>query len=206
LLLGLLPAFREAFPEVVVEISGNNRTLGLIEEDFDLAVRAGVLADSSYLSRKLPSNPFIVVAAPAMAAKIRSPAGLASTPFVEIAGPPPELSGRWKGKPFRIRSPSIAKLDTFTAVLPIVLAGHAYVATPPHVAADLLASGRLVEISSAQLDAVGLHALYPRRHREQRALAKFIDLIASALGDAPAGEVEVGPSTSRAGARGLKAR
>jgi DNA-binding transcriptional LysR family regulator len=189
LLPRLLPAFREEFPEVVVEIRGKNRALGLIEEDFDLAVRAGVLADSSYLSRKLPSNAFLVVAAPTMATKIRSPAGLASTPIVEIAGPPPKLSGRWKGKPFHIRSPSIARLDTFTAALPIVLAGHAYMATPPHVVADLLASGRLTEIASAELDAVALHALYPRRHREQRALATFIDLVASALG-APNDDVD----------------
>ena len=69
LLPGLLPAFREEFPEVVVEIRGKDRALGLIEEDFDLAVRAGVLSDSTYLSRKLPSNAFVVVAAPAMAAK-----------------------------------------------------------------------------------------------------------------------------------------
>jgi len=182
LLPSLLPSFREEFPEVVVEIRGKNRALGLIEEDFDLAVRAGELADSSYLSRKLPSNPFVVVAAPAIAAKIRSPTRLASTPVVEIAGPSPELSGHWKGKRFRIRSPSIARVDTFTAALPIVLAGHAYVATPPHVVAGLLAGGRLVEISSAKLDAVALHALYRRRHREQRALATFIDLVVSALG------------------------
>lgn len=181
LLPGLLPAFREEFPEVVVEIRGKDRALGLIEEDFDLAVRAGVLSDSTYLSRKLPSNAFVVVAAPAMAAKIRSPSGLASTPVVEIAGPPPELSGHWKRKPFRVRSPAVARLDTFTAALPIVLAGQAYVATPPHVVADLLACGRLVQISSAKLDAVTLHALYPRRHREQRPLATFIDLVASAL-------------------------
>lgn len=181
LLPGLLPAFCEEFPEVTVEIRGKNRALGLIEEDFDLAFRAGVLADSSYLSRTLPSNAFLVVAAPAMAAKIQSPEGLASARVVEIAGPPSELSGRWKGKPFRIRSPSIARLDTFTAALPIVLAGHAYVATPPHVVADLLACGRLVEISPAKLDAVALHALYARRHREQRALGAFIDLVASAL-------------------------
>jgi len=181
LLPGLLPTFREEFPEVVVEIRGKDRALGLIEEDFDLAVRAGVLSDSTYLSRKLPSNAFVVVAAPAMAAKILSPTGLASTPVVEIAGPPPGLSGHWKGKPLRVRSPAIARLDTFTAALPIVLAGQAYVATPPHVVADLLACGRLVEIASAELDAVALHALYPRRHREQRALVRFIDLVASAL-------------------------
>jgi DNA-binding transcriptional LysR family regulator len=183
LLPSLLPAFCKEFPEVVVEIRGKDRAIGLIEEDFDLALRAGVLADSSYLSRELPSNSFLVVAAPEMAAKIQSPEELASTPVVEIAGPAPELAGRWQEKPFRIRSPSIAKLDTFTAALPIVLAGYAYVATPPNVVANLIASGRLVEISQVELDAVALHALYPRRHREQQALATFIDLVALALAE-----------------------
>lgn len=192
LLPSLLAAFYTEFHGVVVDIRGNNRTLGLIEEDFDLAIRAGPLADSSYLSRKLPSNAFVVVAAPALAGKCGTLAELASCPVVEIAGPPPELAGTWNGVPFRIRSPSIARLDTFTSALPVVLAGHAYVATPPYIVAEHLAAGRLVEIASAVLGAVPLHALYPRRHREQRALAAFIDLVASALLGAPVAEVDMG--------------
>ena len=183
LLPRLLPAFRLRHPDVIVEIRGEARAVGLLEEDFDLAIRAGTLVDSGYLARKLRSDGFRLVAAPEMAAKIRTQRQLASAPIVE--GPRPGLSGRWKGKPFNLRPPPIARVDTFTSALPMVLAGHALAAMPHHVVADLLASGRLVEISSAQLEEVALHALYPRRHRTQQALLDFIDAVEGALGEHP---------------------
>ena len=177
----ILPGFRRAFPNVVVELRGHNRALGLVEEDFDLAIRAGVLADSSYIARKLPQGRFVVVATPDFAARVKTIEGLASASTVDVTGPSPGLKGRWKGKAFSIRSPSIARVDSFTAALPLVLTGDAYAAMPAHVTQDLIDDGRLTEITAVQLDEVPLHALYPRRHREQRAVAEFIDAVAGAL-------------------------
>ncbi len=181
LLPGILPSFRTEFPDVVVEINGMNRSLGLIEEDFDLAIRAGALDDTSYLSQELPSGRFVIVATHAMAARIQTVEQLAAAPTVEVTGPPPGLSGRWKGESFSVRSPSVARVDSFSAALPLVLSGQAYAATPIHVVRDFLAEGRLLEITAAQLNDVPLHALYPRRHREQRALSVFIDAVAASL-------------------------
>ncbi|MDJ0841505.1 MAG: LysR substrate-binding domain-containing protein [Acidobacteriota bacterium] len=181
LLPRVLPEFGTQFPDVFVEINGLNRNLGLIEEGFDLAIRAGALVDSSYLSRKLPSDRFRLVAAPKMAAGIQSAAQLAVTPCVEVAGPPPELSGYWNGERFSVRSPAVAKLDSFTAALPLVLSGKAYAVMPKHVAGDYLADGKLHELTAVRLDEITLHALYPRRHRKQPALSTFIDMVAVLL-------------------------
>lgn len=181
LLPGLLPDFRTKCPDVVVELRGENRTLGLIEKDFDLAIRGGALGDSSYLSRKLPRSRFVVVANPAMAGMIRTVEQLAAASTIEVAGPSTALSGRWNGKAFSIRSLAVAKFDSFTAALPTVLAGDVYAAMPPHLVRNLILEGRLSEIGAAQLDSVSLHALYPRRHREQQAVSIFIDAVASAL-------------------------
>lgn len=183
LLPKLIPAFRQRHPDVIVEIRGDQRAVGLLEEDFDLAIRAGALVDSGYLARKLRSGRFVVVAAPALAGQIQTQRQLASAPFVE--GPRPRLSGRWNGKPFDVRPPFVARVDTFTSALPLVLAGHALAAMPLHVAADLLVSGRLVEIAAAQLEEVDLNALYPRRHSRQQALFDFIDAVDGALGENP---------------------
>jgi DNA-binding transcriptional LysR family regulator len=181
LLSGLVPEFRTKCPDVVVELRGENRTLGLIEKDFDLAIRGGTLADSSYLSRKLPPGRFVVVANPALARAIRTVEQLAAASTIEVAGPSSELTGRWKGKAFTIRSPAIAKFDSFTAALPTVVAGDVYAAMPPHLVQNLILEGRLSEIDAAQLNSVPLHALYPRRHRDQQAVSTFIDAVASAL-------------------------
>ena len=181
LLPALLPVFRESFPEVLVELWGDDRVVGLVEGDFDLALRTGSLPDTSYLSRRMPAAPFVVVAAPELAVRMRGIEDLAAAPTVEVAGPPPGLVGRWSGAPFRVRSPAVARVDSFTAALPLVLAGWAYLAAPPHLVRAHLAAGRLVAIEPVELDEVPLHALYPRRHRGQAAILAFIDCVAALL-------------------------
>ena len=181
LLPSLLPEFRAAFPEVVVEIRGESRVLGIVEEGFDLAIRAGKLGDSNCLFRRFSPNPFFAVASPAVAENIRSVEQLAVVPTIEAAGPTPGLIGRWNGEPFSIRSPSVAKFDSFSAAIPLILAGHAYAAMPLHVVRDHLTEGRLKRIPEVELDAPPLHAVYPQRHRHQSAISSFIDAVASEL-------------------------
>lgn len=181
LLPALLPAFRSSFPEVVVELQGDDRMVGLVEGDFDLALRTGSVSDTSYLSRRIPSAAFVVVAVPELAGRIHRIEDLAAAPTVEVAGPPPGLVGRWSDGPFRIRSPAVARVDSFTAALPLVLAGDAYLAAPPHLVREHIATGRVVALEPVELDAVPVHALYPRRHRGQAAVMAFIDCIAAQM-------------------------
>lgn len=63
-LLPLLPAFRERFPAVKVEVNVGNRNIDFAEEGYDLAIRARASADSSLVSRHLEDTPLVVVASP----------------------------------------------------------------------------------------------------------------------------------------------
>ncbi len=60
----LVAEFLKRYPEVQLELVCTDRTVDLVEEGFDLAVRAGRLADSSLIARKLGSIERFVVAAP----------------------------------------------------------------------------------------------------------------------------------------------
>src|SRR5579864_7695093 len=57
-----LPAFRERYPKVVVEMLVSQRTSNLVEEGIDLAIRNGTLADSSLIARKIGESAIIAVA------------------------------------------------------------------------------------------------------------------------------------------------
>jgi len=182
LLPALLPRFAASHPGVHVEVYGSDRTVGLIEERFDLAIRAGPLADSSYLAKPLRAAPLVIVAAPAMAEGLRSAEDLAGTPTVRVGSSPAVLTGQWDGEPFSTAAPSVARVDSFTAAVPLALAGHGWIVAPPHVVAQEVASGRLAVVQAARFDEAVLHALYPRRHRKQAALHEFIALVSEALG------------------------
>jgi DNA-binding transcriptional LysR family regulator len=60
----LVAEFLKRYPGVQVEMVCTDRSVALVEEGFDVAVRAGKLADSTLIARRLGSIERIVVAAP----------------------------------------------------------------------------------------------------------------------------------------------
>jgi len=62
--LPLLPAFRERYPQVRVDVHLSNRNIDFADEDFDLAIRGRAPADSSLVARKLEDAELVVVATP----------------------------------------------------------------------------------------------------------------------------------------------
>lgn len=57
-----LPLFFNRYPGVTVELSATERTVDLIEEGIDLAIRSGQLADSTMVARTLASFALVTVA------------------------------------------------------------------------------------------------------------------------------------------------
>lgn len=64
LLSPLLGEFRELYPEVYVDLVLNHRTLDLVEEGIDIALRMGNLPDSSMAARQLAVLPNRIYASP----------------------------------------------------------------------------------------------------------------------------------------------
>lgn len=69
----LVVDFLDAFPESQVELVLHDRNLDLIEERIDLAVRIGVLSDSSLLVRRVGEVRQLLVASPAYLARRGAP-------------------------------------------------------------------------------------------------------------------------------------
>ncbi|MFY0530063.1 LysR substrate-binding domain-containing protein [Archangium gephyra] len=60
----IVAEFLKRYPEVQLELVCTDRSVDLVEEGFDVAVRAGRLADSSLIARKLGDIARVVVASP----------------------------------------------------------------------------------------------------------------------------------------------
>lgn len=63
-ILPLLPAFREQYPAVEIDVQLSNRNVDFTAEGFDLAVRARMPPDSGLVARKLEDADLVVVASP----------------------------------------------------------------------------------------------------------------------------------------------
>jgi DNA-binding transcriptional LysR family regulator len=61
----IISDFLRRYPEVSIELLSTTRRVDLIEERYDLAIRAGTLADSTMISRSLGSVGWFLVATPA---------------------------------------------------------------------------------------------------------------------------------------------
>jgi len=60
----LLQGFAERYPAVKVDLNISNRNVDLAADDFDFAIRQGVLKDSSLIARKLEDAQLVLVCAP----------------------------------------------------------------------------------------------------------------------------------------------
>ncbi|MCG2584468.1 LysR family transcriptional regulator [Massilia sp. TS11] len=74
LLIPALPDFFARYPDITLELGCSDRPVDLIEENVDCALRAGELADSSLIARRIGVLQFVVAAAPAYLARHGRPA------------------------------------------------------------------------------------------------------------------------------------
>lgn len=63
-LLPVLAAFAKKYPEVSLDVAFDDRTIDIVGEAFDVAIRIGVLNDSSLIARPLGDCPIYMVASP----------------------------------------------------------------------------------------------------------------------------------------------
>lgn len=83
----ILPRFLQTYPDLSVELQLTNRTVDPIEEGYDLIVRAGPLADSSLLSRRIGESRYVAMAAPSYLERTglpRHPNDLAGRPVLDL--------------------------------------------------------------------------------------------------------------------------
>jgi DNA-binding transcriptional LysR family regulator len=73
LLLPIIPAFLEAYPKVSLEISLTDRTIDLLEQRTDVALRSGPLKSSQLVARKLGAVRMMIVGSPRYLARYGVP-------------------------------------------------------------------------------------------------------------------------------------
>jgi DNA-binding transcriptional LysR family regulator len=147
----LLPGFLSAHPQIRIEATFTDRFTDVVAEGFDVAIRIGVMRDSSLTSRKLADHRTLLCASPRYLAareEPRSPDELAQHSCLGFSGysfwPNWPLRKGAKRKLVRPHCPFVT--DNAETALIAAIDGAGIVLTADWLAGPALRTGRLVEV------------------------------------------------------------
>jgi LysR family transcriptional activator of dmlA len=180
----LLSRFAHAHPEVEVELQLTDRSIGLVEEAYDLAIRFGELPDTRLSARKLMANRRFLCASPAylkQAGEPKTPQDLHRHRCI-LHRQNNDVYGTWrlqKGKKFElVKVRGAVSSNDGDVVMNWALEGHGIVQRSEWDAAKYLASGRLKEVMPGYtLPDAHLYAYYLSRHNLPAKIRAFVDFL-----------------------------
>ena len=188
-LVPALPDFLQRYSEIQVELSFADRTVDLITEHADVAIRAGQINELSMRAQKFAEFERVICAAPSYLQRRgvpRKPADLVN--HVCIVTVP---SSPW---PFHTRegteSPKIlprVTSDNGEAALQLALDGVGVARLADVIVGEAIRRGQLVQLlaDAHKRELVPLSAVYvPGRHRLPK-VSVFLDFLAEQFGSAP---------------------
>ncbi|WP_175950875.1 LysR family transcriptional regulator [Burkholderia sp. BCC0405] len=175
------------YPDVAVEMECSDRRVDLVEERFDVAIRAGVLVDSTLVARSLGKAKSVLVVAPEYSKHHgvpKTPAELPSHACVAFSGgvAPHVWTMESSGKHVEVRISPRLTVNDMEIAQEAARAGVGIACLPELFCADDLRSKRLLPVLvDWSFPEIPVHALYPtRRHLSPKVVA-FVDLLAERI-------------------------
>ncbi len=175
--------FLARHPEVRLDLALTDRTVDLVDESIDLALRAAPLADSSLISRPLGRFRFILVASPkylAARGTPRRPSDLAAHDalvYGRITEKPSWTLER-RGKRIRVAIKPRQTSTVLALAREAAIAGLGIAFLPSFLCAAEIRRRRLVQVLESYLPAEReIHVVYPARRHLAAKTRAFLDYL-----------------------------
>jgi len=199
----LVPPFAARFPKIQLAFSLSDRTVNMIEEGYDLAIRIGELEDSSLAARKLAPNRRVVCASPEYLRRHpapRTPAELQQHNCLTTN----DLQMNWEykgpdGKRGVVRVSGHYACDNWEVLREWAMAGLGVALKSTWDVRRQLEDGSLVPLLPGYdfgTD-VAIYAVYPHRRYLPAKTRVFIDYLADSFGPEPYWDQPAVPSASK---------
>lgn len=189
----MLPDFLSRHPALRVELGLNDRTVNLIDEGWDVAIRIGRLREGDLIARKLAPCRIAVAAAPSYLAARGMPrlvadlAGHNCLTYTLSSSTAPDEWTFGPGGAVRVAVAGNLRANNGDALLAAARAGQGIIRQPTFIIGEDLRAGRLVELAldhgSTDLD--GVFAVYPSNRRPPARLRAFVDWMVERCGPVP---------------------
>lgn len=182
----LLPEFLERYPQVSVEVDLSDRSVDLLGEGYDLALRIGVLEDSTLIARRLAAIDRVYCASPDYLARKGTPSR------------PDELTDHdclpyGHGRQVQWRFLEQGKLRVVTVcgrmranngelLRDAAIKGMGITYLPTFIVGEALASGQLVPVlQDFVTEPLQLSAVYPQHRQSARPVQALIEFMRERL-------------------------
>jgi DNA-binding transcriptional LysR family regulator len=192
-LLPMLDQFRAHHPEVQYALTLTDNTANMVQDDIDLALRYGQLADSEMVARVLAPSRRVVCAAPSLIARDGGPAtpeALANLPtlvLVTALGPMQEWRYRSNDaddERLSVRVRRTQQSNDGEVIRKWAIAGQGYAYKSILDISDDLRCGRLVTVLDEYFtDSAPLHLLYHRNRYQPPRIAQLIAFLQERFAD-----------------------
>lgn len=186
-LLPRLASYREAYPEVTIDLTLAQRMPDLVDEGYDLAVVvANQLDDSALIAERIGTTYSVLCASPAYLRRSGAPATVADLhDHVCLQLMVPNASaGSWQlegiasSESFAPRRQWPFVVNVADAMADALRSGMGIGPLPMSTALDGLRDGSLARVLPAwRLRSHGIHALYPSRRHLEAKVRTFIDYL-----------------------------
>lgn len=184
----LIRDFKRLHPGVNIDLQLNDRTIDVVEEGFDLALRIGYLKDSSMIAKKIAPIKLVLCAAPSYLQKHGLP-----------KHPRDLISGHYLSYSYMNNHPKDSELllalsqkaspltanngEVLTAA---AVAGEGYVLQPTFIVwRELKAQTLQAILPTYQPKPMGLYATYPHRKLLPTKLNVFLEFLSGYFGQPP---------------------
>jgi LysR family transcriptional regulator for bpeEF and oprC len=190
-ILPLIASFSEMHPELEIELSLSDGFVDLVAEEFDLAIRGGIMPDSDYIARLLVPVTPLVCASPDYLAKHGKPKSerdLSNHRIIGMRSSPSQRVFAWEFADPNSKQPRRLEIapDTImndpesTARAAALGLGLAQVGS--NVVLPLVKAGQLQILFADQaIQSRGLYAVYPTKRFAPKKLSAFVDHLAEAF-------------------------
>ncbi|WP_456619323.1 LysR family transcriptional regulator [Bradyrhizobium sp. P5_C12] len=181
---GVLSDYRARYPEVCLDVDLSGRLVNLVEEGFDLALRATGTPDEALIARPITRVAFHLVASAAFLDRAGRPAGPA-----DLAGQAVLHYALYPGESFSFTGDRGVETVKFNPVLRsgnetllhmAALEGMGLAFLPKWLVTEDIAAGRLEHVLPNEIIFEGrLFAVYPSRKYLSAKVRTFIDFVAA---------------------------
>ncbi|WP_440872582.1 LysR substrate-binding domain-containing protein [Vibrio diabolicus] len=174
--------FNQKYPDINIDMDLDNRFVDIVNERFDLAIRTGVLPDSSLIARKLVDVNWIVCASPQYLAKHgipKQPQALDKHNCLVYSYQ--ETGAReWAFKDgdevYQITVDGNLCTNNSSVLRNVALLGQGIIYVPRVLVYEDLKQGRLIQLFKDETaKCLGIYAVYPYTRQQPEKIKIFID-------------------------------